>query len=445
MSNHKIINDSFKCILNITMPIVLTTLSANLMYVTDRAMLAGYSLNAMNAAMLGGNFVSIFAFLFIGIANTAEIYVGQYNGAKQYEKMSTATWQMIHLSSLSILLFFPLAYFTEQLNSFPEYLLADGVVYQKPLLYFGFLPVLISALSTFFIGQGKTKIITFVIVSGSILNAVLDYFFIYGMDMGSKGAAYGTVIAEAFQVIILIFVFFNKNNKNVYKTAKNHHFRAKLFNNCIKIGLPLAIGNCIILLAWYLIHAAFAYTSKELAIVYGIGINIYTLFIFIGEALNKAIATISSNMIGQKNLAGIQKTYRRFVFVAIVFGFIIAIPLLIFPKSIVSLLNLLHDDITLLYPQIKVVLRWTTVSVVVESIMCITWGVLLSGGDTRYPVIVNQICLWAFVVIPTWLLHYYNMLNTTVIAFILTFIWGFVVTIILYKRYRSLKWYNKLV
>lgn len=444
MTQHKIINESFKSIFNITIPILLTTLSSNLMYVTDRTMLAGYSINAMNAAALGGYFVAAFTYIFIGIANTAEIFVGQYNGAKEYDKMSNATWQMIYLAFLSIPFLLVLGYFSNKLNTFPEYLSEYGVPYQKLLLYFGFLPVLISALSSFFIGQGKTNVITCVIVSGSILNALLDYIFIYKLNMGSIGTAVGTVIAETVQTIILAIAFFSENNRSVYKTLTNRYFNAELFKHCITIGIPMSLGNFTAIIAWYLIQAALAYTSSELATVYGIGSNIYILFLFIGEGLHKAIATISSNMIGQRNLAGIRKTYKRFIAIIVTFGLLISIPLLFFQESVLGMLDILHDNISSLYEQITISFKWIILSIIFESLMYITWGVLFSGGDTKYPVTVVQICLWGFVVIPTWFLYSLNSLHSAVLIFILTFAWSFAASAILYIRYKSLKWYNKL-
>jgi uncharacterized MnhB-related membrane protein len=54
--------------------------SVFLMLLIDRAMLAAYSMDSMNAVTMSGNFGCIFAFMFTGIANTAEIFTGQYNG-----------------------------------------------------------------------------------------------------------------------------------------------------------------------------------------------------------------------------------------------------------------------------------------------------------------------------------------------------------------------------
>ncbi|MDR2628915.1 MAG: hypothetical protein LBC30_02925, partial [Puniceicoccales bacterium] len=80
------INASISGILKIIIPLILSCLSSNLMFLIDRFILMRYSLDAMNAAMLGGNLAGFHAFLLMAITGTTEIFVGQYNGAGEYDK-----------------------------------------------------------------------------------------------------------------------------------------------------------------------------------------------------------------------------------------------------------------------------------------------------------------------------------------------------------------------
>jgi Na+-driven multidrug efflux pump len=77
--------------------------------------------------------------------------------------------------------------------------------------------------------------------------------------------------------------------------------------------------------------------------------------------------------------------------------------------------------------------------------MLSTWGVLNAGGDTKYAAIVYQTCMWSLVVFPTALLYWLDALTyvPTVYAFMTALV--VVAQIFLYKRYKSMKWYNKLV
>ncbi len=443
-NEHKTIDSSARSILKVTIPILLTSLSTCMMFMVDRFMLAGYSTDSMNAAVMSGCFVSVFSYMLVGIASSAEVYVGQYNGDKQYEQLGAPTWQMLYLSLFSILIFFPIAYFSEYFNTLPDYFLKEGLAYQRPLMYFAFLQGMIMSLSAFFVGQGKTRIITYVIISGTILNVILDYFFIYTFKMGCSGAAIATVIAEIVQVMILAVIFFNRNNRAIYKTLENRNFNKQLFFGCIKIGGPLALGNFISMLAWYTTQTAVSHVSKEYATIYNIGINIYVFFIFFGDGLNKAIATISANMIGRKDLISIRKTYKFFIYMGLFFSTLVAIPMIIFPNFILRIFDLINNDIMKLHNDIKTVFLLVSLNNILETLMLTTAGVLNSGGDTRYPVIVNQTCIWILVIVPTIIAYYLKILDATLVNK-LCMIWLSISLFLLYRRYRSLKWYNKLV
>jgi MATE family multidrug resistance protein len=429
------------------MPMILSAMSANVMYVVDRIMLAGYSLDAMNAATASGTLVTLFTFMFIGIASTAEVFVGQYNGCKQYHKLSSPVWQMIYLSILSYLIFFPLAYFSDSINLLPDYYLEYGVPYQKILLYFGFIPGLNAALSAFFIGHGRTAVVTCAVVLCSLVNALLDYVFIYCCkpSLGTQGAALATIIAEGLQMLILLVLFLNKRNRAVYKTFSDRSFDFQLFFGCVKVGIPMSINHFIGFCGWYTIQTVMNHISKDCATVYNIGLNIYVFFIFFGEGLNKAIAAISSNMIGQRDLKSIKKTFKRFVFITLMFCFCFILPLIIFQKDLLSWFNLLNSENLHLHRSIQIIVILSAVSIAFDSIGCVIWGVLVSGGDTKYPAIVNQLCMWGLFFIPTVVLFWCHKLRSPEILYVLMLIVSALSCWLFFMRYKTMKWYNTLV
>lgn len=441
----KVIDGSYSTILRVTIPMILTVLSANLMYFVDRMLLAGYSLDAMYAAIVGGNFVATFTWMPIGIASASEIFVGQYNGSKQYSKLAIPVWQMIYMSLLSSLIFIPLAYFSDTVNLFPDFAKADGLAYQQPLLYFGCLPSLVAAISAFFIGQGKTHIVTAVVTLGNVINALLAYTMIYKFHQGISGAATATIISQILQVIILCAVFLNKNNRKTFSTLKEYKFNKRVFIDCFKIGLPMSIANFLIILAWSLLHSVMGYTSKELGIVWGIGSNLYVLTGFVAEGLCKSIATISSNMIGQQDLRSIKKVFRSFIIIVVVFCALAAIPLIIFPETLLDALNTVNENISGLYDSIKLVFIYGLITITIESLLYVTWGVLLSGGDTRYPLIVQQVAMWGLVIIPIAVMYYNNYLKSVDSAYVLIIISFSIMLLLFYRRYKSLIWYKKIV
>jgi MATE family multidrug resistance protein len=414
------------------------------MFFVDRVILAAYSEQAMYAVIVSGNFVSVFAWMLMGVANTSEVFVGQFNGSRQYDKLAIPVWQMIYMSIMSIGFFLPIAYFSEYINILPDYALEDGLDYQKILFYFGFLPVLVASLSAFFIGQGKAGIVTATVIAGNIINALMDYVFIFTLHYGTKGAAMGTVVSNGLQVLVLACVFLNKKNRLSFKTLENFSFNKSMFASCFKVGIPLSISNFFTILSWALVISIIGQASKELGIIWGFASAVYMLISFFAEGLNKAIAAITSNMIGKRDLESIRLVYKRFLFFLVVFCLLLAIPLVFVPDIVLKIFNI-GNDLSEIRDQSVAALRLSLAALLLESAEYITWGVLLAGGDTKYPTLVSQICLWGLVVMPTALLFYTGKL-TSVITIYFFMILSFTISLILfYMRYKSLKWYKNLV
>ncbi|MDR0968437.1 MAG: MATE family efflux transporter [Holosporaceae bacterium] len=442
---HKVIDGSLKSILSVTAPLMVSMASTGLFYVVDRLMLAGYSINSMNASVLSGGFIEMFLLMFIGIIYTAEVFVGQFNGSKNYKELASPTWQMIYLSLALILLFFPIAYFSDYINLLPTYLRDEGVIYQKILMYSLPITLIKTSLSTFFIGQGKTKIITVSVAVGVVVNIVLDYVFIYGYGMGCKGAATATAISETVDALILAFVFFNKHNRINYNTLGNCKFNKKMTWEIIKLGFPLAFGNFIVLALWYVVQGAANNISNDQATIFNIGNVLFKLFMMIIQALEKSSSAICANMIGRNDLKSVDKAYKTFIGISLFFGLFTGILLVGFPEWILGLLNLLPDNLTSLYDEILKIFVLITVSITIEAVVCSTWGILIGGGDAKYAMITYQICTWIILVAPITALYYWGMLRDVKIIFILYAATSFAAQIVLHFRLKSLKWYRKLV
>jgi MATE family multidrug resistance protein len=424
---------------------ILAAMSTNLMLLIDRFMLAGYSVDSMAAATIAINFVCAFSCLLVGVASSAEVLVGQYNGSKQYEKLAAPTWQMIYLSVFACIPCVLIAHFSDYLSLYPLYYAKEGIAYQKTLLYFCALPPMKLALASFFVGQGKTKIITASVATGALSNIVLDYFFIYTINMGCRGAAIATVIAEFIQIAILASIFFSKSNRIWYKTFQNHAFNKSLFKECVRIGFPVSVSSFIMMFAWYLMAVTIGHASKDEATVYSICSALYLFFIFVAEGVNKGTAAITANMIGRRDLESIEKVRKTFVKVSFLFGAILAVPLVLCPEYMIKLISMVPEDISKLYPEIKIGLALLAVGITCETLLYSTLGILIAGGDSKYATIVGQVCFWTTVGIPMLALYYALGYASVIVLYALVAVWMVVCQIITYRRYKSLKWYNKLV
>ena len=444
------VSSSVPGILRVVGPLVLSSMSSSLMFVIDRLILAYYSVDAMNAAAIGGNFAAIFCLLLVCVAGTTEVFVGQYNGAQKNERIANPVWQMIYFVLLTIFVLVPIGMYSDKINLFPECYSNDGIPYQKILVYFCWIPALTAAITGFFVGRGETKIITFIVVTGSLVNAALDVILVFGYKniiprLGCKGAAIATVTSEFLQAAILACKFLNRENRALYKTDNLPKFDKNLFFRGIKIGLPTAIGRSAEMLAWYLVCSMLGHVSKDLATAYTIGVTIYIMFVFICEGITKGTAAISANFIGCESLPSIRESFNKLVIIAITLCCIFMLPIVIYPDLLFDVLRNLHDDISNLYPTLRIIFVIQFLNITIEAVGSVPFGILLSGGDAKYPNVAVLGSLWLFVVFPVSVLFFAGKLNSAIVVQLLAALYNVSWAVLVFFRYKSLKWYRSVI
>ncbi len=436
-------------IIKFTLSLILASLSVNLMLVTDRTILGLHSVDSMNASSLGGNFVATVSFIFASIAQIATVFVGQYNGLKEYDKTARAPWQMIYLGFASFLFFIPVAVFCDYFSIFPKYLEEEGLAYTRILLSFAGFHIISIALSSFFIGRKQSYIVIFTFLTGNLVNIVLDYLLVFGVNglfapMGAKGAAIATVSVEAIFIIIFATVFFSKKNRMEFCTL-DCKFRPNLFIDCLRIGLPVSLGKFLNLLGWFCIMTCFINASKDMATLESFIMGIWMAFIFFADGTSKALSALSANLIGERQLGVIQKLLRKFLKANYALCAIYSIPLVFFPEIMICFLDKAEGGVAHLIPDIHFTLASLFVILLADSIFYLYCGVLTSGGDTKFPTYLETSTLWGLVVIPVAAMYLTNSLTSIRPAYVMIPITGIINCCVIYMRYKKLQWYKQLV
>lgn len=91
-------------------------------------------------------------------------------------------------------------------------------------------------LNAFITTQGFSKISMRNVVIGALINIALDPLFIFGFNLGVKGAAIATIIAQAISAILVISFFFGK--KTILKlTFENMKLDIRIILSVMALGL----------------------------------------------------------------------------------------------------------------------------------------------------------------------------------------------------------------
>lgn len=436
---------SFKELWAITWPLALSTISGYLMLLGDRIILAQLSSRAMNASATAG---LVFFNINMGIMAAlmiAEVFVGQYNGKGEYAKVGSAVWQAIWISIVSTLFFVPLGAYCS--HAFIAKGLEDvAAPYLMVLLLFGSIFCINTSLSTFFIGLGKTKYLTKTTLFCTIFNLILDVILVFGVEgivpaYGVTGAAWGTVIAQFLQLLILFRLFLSQHNKQAYHTNKCS-LDLKLCFKLIKIGSPSGLMHVFEIGAYTLMYQFLIYQGDAYITSFVIGQNIFLLFYFICEAFQKAMSAIASNLIGAKEynlISRLMNSGFKFAFILISAASLVMI---FKPEPFINIM-LKHNNTGLsvqeLLPMIYSALMFFWLACMIDCCVWLYSSILMASGDTNFLMWTSVLTSWLLFVVPGIIFVKYFGFNPSFVWKILP-LYPLVCLIIYVKRHKKQPW-----
>jgi MATE family multidrug resistance protein len=438
-------NGGLKQLISISIPLMISGLSGHVMIFVNRWILSNYSKDAMASVAAAGLVSYVFILAVSSVAAMSEIFVGQYNGAKEYKKTSGPVWQMIWFAIGSSLIIYPITFLGGKFL-IPKSLWNEGLPYFYWMMLFIPIYGCSAALSGFFAAIGQPRVISFAAIVSNILNLLLAILLIFGYKkipaMGAEGAAIATVVGISVQFFILLFVYCSEPIREKYNTLKIT-WDGNLFFECIKVGYPTSVGHTLELFAWIFIFHVAAIGGHRFVIILTLGQNFLITFVFLTESMQKASLAISSNMIGSGNINKIGKLINSAVKMQFFIIIILALPLLIFPDKLLELFNVNKVNDLDLYKQSILSLFFVWLYFVFDGIVWVISGVLTSAGDTKFIMVTNATCAWLFGVLPTLIAikyfsiePYYLWMNTS--------LYGLINLIIFILRYKFGNW-KKLI
>jgi multidrug resistance protein, MATE family len=393
-------------IATISLPLMLAVLSTSLMMFVDRLMLARFSMSAMNAAVVSGMTVALFQYGAVGIATIAEVFVGRRNGAGTRMCCGEPVWQMLYFALFSALIFWPAAIWGGAL--LPKGL-PGAHEYFSILMAFGPTYPACAALSAFFVALGRVRTIALATILGNLVNVVLDLILIFGYPpaippLGVKGAALATGLAQGVQLAVLAFLFLRSQTRIQFGTDR-WKWQPRLFWDCLRLGLPAALGHMIEIGAWAVLIHFLASRGAEYLAVMAIGQSLFVLFGFVIDGLQKGVTAVAANYLGANKSQIIPKvtwSASRLLFLMLL---LLAIPLLLAPESVTSwfVTSDLQTDSLLVSRHARLAGQCVWAYFLVDGLLWVLAGVLTAGGDTRFVMVMNGLAAWLFSLVPTYI------------------------------------------
>lgn len=317
-----------KALIAFTLPMVGGNLFQQLYNIVD-SMIVGNVVGEDALAAVGAStaITMLFVMIAIGTGIGCSVVISQLFGAGQLGKMKTAISTAL-LSILGFSIFLSVLGMVInkgllRLMGTPENIFQDASDYLQ-IYFYGFVFLfLYNAFSAIFNALGdSTKPLLFLMFS-SLLNIGLDLYFVSGLQMGVKGAAWATLIAQAISAMLSFGFLMRKIHS--FETGEFAKYDVSMLKRMITVAIPTIVQQSIVSIGMLLVQSVVNRFGSTFLAGYTAAIKIDGIAITPMVAVGNAASTYVAQNMGAKKTERIGQGYRICLIMAAGIGALIAV------------------------------------------------------------------------------------------------------------------------
>ncbi len=337
-----------KLMVKFCIPCVLSLLVAALYNIVDQIFVGNSELSTLGNAATGVVFPIFiiaqgFAWYFgDGSAAYINIHQGKGDTGKIHKCVGTGMTLTVIVSVVLLAIFYPLK--TQILTLFGASENSIGYAVEYFNIILGFFPIymLSNMINAVVRADGSPSWSMLSMLTGAIVNIVLDPIFIFACKWGMSGAAWATVIGQCVSFVISIVYLFR--TKTFKLTLKSLIPDFKTYGEAFKLGLSSLITQmtivvislvCNIMLAKY--GSMSKYGADIPIAVIGIESKVFTVVINIVVGIVLGCQPIIGYNMGARNFGRIKKLYRSILLCTVAVGAIATILFEAAPDAVVGM------------------------------------------------------------------------------------------------------------
>ena len=236
----------------------------------------------------------------VGASSLLAIYLGE----KDYERANRVLGNVIVMNIIlsAVVMVIGLVWLDPILLAFgaSEDTLGFAHEYMEIILYGNVLTHIYFGLNAMLRSAGHPRFSMVATIVAVVVNIILDPIFIFGLDMGVRGAALATIISQAIAVTWQVTKFFDKNelirfHRGIWRLNKHITFRA------LAIGMSPFLYNIAHCFVVVIINNQLKNFGGDMAIAsYGVINRLTFVFAMIVMGLNQGMQPIAGYNYGAK-------------------------------------------------------------------------------------------------------------------------------------------------
>ncbi len=325
-------------------------------------------------------------------------------GEKNNEKVNKVAGNGIFLSICIYVVFllfglFASKWFIELFAHSNKEVITMGTSYLKICTCFSIGAIGFTVYERFLQSTGKTMLSTIAQISGAITNIVLDYVFIYPLNMGVEGAAWATIIGQIVSLLVAMIFHYTKNNE-IDGNIKYIKPDIKIIKGIYGIGISAALMQALLSVMMAGMNKILLNANVNPSILvgsFGIYYKIQQIALFSAFGLSNTIISILSFNYGMKDKNRIDDAIKCGIKDSIIVTLILTIIFELFAGPISSLFGLAGGTSKEIIKTCSLALRIASIGYIFMGVSISIQGVLQSIGYALRPLIISLLRLVIFV------------------------------------------------
>lgn len=328
-----------KALLAMGLPIMIGMMINALYNLVDAYFVGGLGTSQMGAISVAFPLGQVVVGLGLLFGNGASSYISRLLGYGDKETAnkvaSTALYSSIFVGAVIIICTIIFLNPLLKLLGATESILPYAITYTRIYVISSIFNVFNVTMNNIVTSEGAAKTTMCALLTGAILNIILDPIFIYVLDLGVAGAAIATAISQV--VSTLVYLGYVLRKKSVFSfSIKECCFSKEIMSEILKIGIPTLVFQLLTSLSITLINMqAKGYGDSVIA-----GMGAVTRIISMGSLMVfgfiKGFQPIAGYSYGAKKYERLYEAIRTSIKWSTIFCAIFGLIMALFPTTIIS-------------------------------------------------------------------------------------------------------------
>ena len=331
----------WKLLLQFAVPLFIGNIFQQLYNMVDSIIVGNFvGPNALGAIGTTNSLNFLFFSLVAGLSVGIGIIVAQFFGSNNEEKVKDTIGNAIWIVLISSVIMACIGFFVAKpvlvLLRTDKVILGDATAYLKVTSIGICCTGLYNGVSSILRALGDSKTPLIFLILASLVNVVLDLWFVLGLGWGVVGAGVATAFSQFLSAVTCIFYAY-KSNTYFRLKKKNLKLNSYIVDKSLRLGIPVALQNSLIAFSLIVLQA----------IVNGYGATFTTAFTVISRietlvqqpfmSLGAAVSTYTGQNLGAGKTDRVVKGFNSSNVMNVIFSAVVLVLFWTFTLPIVSI------------------------------------------------------------------------------------------------------------